>query len=59
MENVIDLNAFEEILDLYSSGETMQYIAGQMNISLASVEGIILELLEEDEDIFDEGKNYA
>jgi len=49
---MIGLNEFEEILDLFSAGLNPEYIAEEVNLPLYMVESVIIELLQEDEDIF-------
>ena len=49
---MIGLNEFEEVLDLFSAGLLPEYIAEEVNLPLSVVEAIIIELLQEDEDIF-------
>ena len=49
-ENSLDV--FEEVLDLFSAGLLPEYIAEEVNLPLASVEAILIDLLSEDEDIF-------
>lgn len=56
-ENSLDV--FEEVLDLFSAGLLPEYIADEVNLPLALVEAIIIELLEEDEDIFSDAEEMG
>lgn len=59
MNYELSLDSFEEVLDLFSSGLEPMYIADEVNLPLALVEAIIIELLEEDEDIFSDAEEMG